>query len=49
MSISLVYYILYSLSEKILIPTIIVDILFIGVLVVYVILSILNVENSREM
>ena len=49
MSISLIYHFLYILNEKIFIPTIFIDLIFVTLLVIYIILSILNVENSREM
>lgn len=49
MSISLIYHFLYILSEKIFIPTIFVDLIFVAILVIDIILSILSVENSREM
>ena len=31
------------------IPTIFIDLIFVAILVLYIVLSILNVENSREM
>ena len=49
MSVSLVYTILYKISEKFYIPTVFVDLIIIAILVIDIIISILNVENSREM
>ena len=49
MSLSLVYTILYKLCEKIFVPTVVVDSIFVAILVIDIIISILNVENSREM
>lgn len=49
MSISLIYHFLYVISEKMFIPTIFIDLIFVVVLVLYIVLAILNVENSREM
>ena len=49
MSLSLIYTVLYKLSEKIFVPTVVVDLIFVAILVIDIIISILNVENSREM
>lgn len=49
MSLSLIYHFLYIISERIFIPTIFIDLIFVTVLILYIVLTILNVENSREM
>ena len=49
MSVSLVYTVLYKISENFYIPTVFVDLIIVAILVIDIIISILNVENSREM